>query len=153
MRLPRNQGQIAAGELRDIDPRRLFWARLVAVMTAEGAESTAEDVDWDALKADLEGWRQTLPPSSTDQHQYLVTDWLCLVFAARPRNDALRGVRRSPSSTLSDPAPPPPLQLADGETADFSELTLAHVQDFRVGPRAASDRAGFPPDRVECFCR
>jgi hypothetical protein len=123
--------------LRDIDQRRLFWVKL-AVMTATDASKSADDIDWpqfdwDSLRAELESWLQTLSPTTTDQYIHPVTDWLRLVFVARPRNETLRGVRRWPSLTHAEPPPPPPLQLADGDTADFRDLTLAQVQDFASG--------------------
>jgi hypothetical protein len=123
--------------LRDLDERLIFWVGL-SVASAKDAPGAVDRVDWEsydwsALRTDIEAWLVGLPDGTSATFDHAVNEELHLMFTARPRRDAARGLRRMPSFNLSDSPPFPPLQLADGSTADFATLTLFEVQAFADG--------------------
>jgi hypothetical protein len=89
--------------------------------------------DWGALRAKLQGWIAALPEGGAAALDEPVNHELFLRVSAKPRSDAMRGVRRWPSFNLAGTAPFPTLHFADGRTADLGSLTLFEVQELADG--------------------
>lgn len=116
--------------LRRADPKALFW--LDFDWDARRAEGSADELDADAFRAEVDEWLAELDPDEPPARRSFQPHGISVRLQARGRSPQLRGWTGKPSLTALEPVLPD-LHLVDGRRRPFVALTLEEVDALAAG--------------------